>query len=234
MKPAQPEDEYAIFISDIMSVLMVVFLFIAITFIQNVKKKDDQAKEIVENFEVVNEKIIDAIKLEFFDEFSDWNALVDPVTLSFQFNSPDVLFKKGSSELTENFKNVLDDFFPRYVNIIQNEEYKDQIKAIQIEGHTSSEWDINSEGLKSYIKNMELSQSRSANVLEYVLRMHEFGANDVLLRNMMASVGYSSSQLIYKDTGAQIIEDKDASRRVAFRILTNGEQKLIEITEQNI
>ena len=38
MKPAQPEDEYAIFISDIMSVLMVVFLFIAITFIQNVKK----------------------------------------------------------------------------------------------------------------------------------------------------------------------------------------------------
>ena len=121
MKYKEQQDEYAIFISDIMSVLMVTFLFIAITFIHNVQKKDDYAKEIVENFEVINEKIIDAIKMEFLDEFSDWNALVDPLTLSFQFNSPDVLFKKGSSELTENFKSVLDEFFPRYIEIVKNE-----------------------------------------------------------------------------------------------------------------
>ena len=76
-------------------------------------------------FEDYLEKIIDAIKMEFLDEFSDWNALVDPLTLSFQFNSPDVLFKKGSfskplqlifqlkigkpsSPLTPTGKNVLD------------------------------------------------------------------------------------------------------------------------------
>ena len=233
MKYKEQQDEYAIFISDIMSVLMVTFLFIAITFIHNVQKKDDYAKEIVENFEVINEKIIDAIKMEFLDEFSDWNALVDPLTLSFQFNSPDVLFKKGSSELTENFKSVLDEFFPRYIEIVKNEAYREQIKAIQIEGHTSSEWDINTQGLQAYTKNMELSQSRSANVLEYVLRMNDIGNEDIWLRNMMSSVGYSSSRLIYEDTGAQVLEDKDASRRVAFRILTNGEQKLNIISKQN-
>ena len=80
---------------------------------------------------------------------------------------------------------------------------------------------------------MELSQSRSANVLEYVLRMNDIGNEDIWLRNMMSSVGYSSSRLIYEDTGAQVLEDKDASRRVAFRILTNGEQKLNIISQQN-
>lgn len=225
------DDEYAIFISDIMSVLMVIFLFIAITFIHNVQMKEENAKEIVESFEVVNEKIIDAIKMEFLDEFSDWNALLDPVTLSFQFNSPDVLFKKGSSELTDNFKSVLDDFFPRYIEIIKNEDYINQIVAIQIEGHTSSEWDIHSEGMDAYSNNMELSQTRSASVLEYVLRLNNIGEEDIQIRNMMSAVGYSSSRLKYKDTGAQIIEDIEGSRRVAFRILTNGEQKLTEITE---
>ena len=230
----QSDDEYAIFISDFMSVLMVIFLFIAITFIHNVQKKDDYAKEIIENFEVVNEEIIEAIKAEFLDEFSDWNALVDPLTLSFQFNSPDVLFKKGSAELTENFKNVLNDFFPRYIEIIKRDDYIKQINSIQIEGHTSSEWDYKSKGIEAYTNNMQLSQNRSAKVLEYVLKLNDFGNKNIRIRNMISSVGYSSSKLIYKDTEGQIIEDKVASRRVSFRILTKGEEKINEISKINI
>ncbi|MED5475645.1 MAG: OmpA family protein [Candidatus Neomarinimicrobiota bacterium] len=227
----QSEDEYAIFISDFMSVLMVIFLFIAITFIHNVQKKDDYAKEIIDDFQIINEEIIDAIKAEFLDEFSDWNALVDPVTLSFQFNSPDVLFKKGSSELTDKFKQVLNDFFPRYINIIKQENYLDQIKSIQIEGHTSSEWDKDTKGLNAYLKNMELSQERSAKVLEYVLKSNDFGEKNITLRNMISSVGYSSSNLLYADINGEYTEDRDASRRVAFRILTKGEKKIEEVSE---
>jgi outer membrane protein OmpA-like peptidoglycan-associated protein len=230
MKPKFKEEGFGVFVSDIMSVLMVIFLFIAIAFIQEVKKKTDEAKDIVENYEQVKEEIIEAIKLEFLDEFSEWNALVDPLTLSFQFNSPDVLFKRGSSELTPKFKMVLNDFFPRYLDVIKKDNYINYISAIQIEGHTSSEWDGRNQGLPAYLNNMELSQSRSAKVLEYVLKIEGIGEADVWTRNKITSIGYSSSQLKYKEIGPKIIEDKISSRRVAFRIVTDGEKRLDQIS----
>jgi len=229
----EQEDEFAIHVSAVMSGLMVVFLFVAITYIQNVKNENDEAKEIVEHFEEVKEEIVESIKIEFLNEFSEWNALVDPETLSFQFNSPDVLFKRGSAELTPSFKNMLNDFFPRYLEIIKNENYSEYISAIQIEGHTSSEWDGNTKGLKAYIENMELSQLRSSEVLEYVLRMEDIGSTDIWTRNKISSIGYSSSQLKYIQSGQQLIEDESGSRRVAFRIVTDAEQRLDQISNPN-
>lgn len=230
MKHNTQEEGFGVFVSDIMSVLMVIFLFIAIAFIQEVKKKTDEAKDIVEDYEQVKEEIIEAIKLEFLDEFSEWNALVDPLTLSFQFNSPDVLFKRGSSDLTPEFKTVLNNFFPRYLEVVKKEEYIDYISAIQIEGHTSSEWDGKNQGLSAYLNNMELSQLRSAKVLEYVLKMENIGDTDVWTRNKITSIGYSSSQLKYIEIGPRVVEDKTASRRVAFRIVTDGEKRLDQIS----
>ena len=48
---------------------------------------------------------------------------------------------------------------------------------------------------------------------------------------MISSVGYSSSNLLYADINGEYIEDRDASRRVAFRILTKGEKKIEEVSE---
>ena len=236
-KHYEKEDEFAIHVSAIMSGLMVVFLFIAITYIQNVRIENVEAKDIVENFAEVKEEIVESIKIEFLNEFGVWNALMDPSTLSFQFNSPEVLFKKGSSELTPRFKEVLIDFFPRYIEILKNEVYQNYIYAIQIEGHTSSEWDRKTMGLSAYIKNMELSQSRSSKVLEYVLKMDGIGNEDIWTRNRISSIGYSSSQLKYKEKGKQIqqlVEDKSSSRRVAFRIITDAELRLDQISSDNI
>ena len=227
------EDEFSIHVSAIMSGLMVVFLFVAITYIQNVRIENVEAKDIVENFAEVKEEIVESIKIEFLNEFGVWNALMDPSTLSFQFNSPEVLFKKGSSELTPRFKEVLIDFFPRYLEILKNEEYQDYIYAIQIEGHTSSEWDRKTIGLFAYIKNMELSQLRSSKVLEFVLKMENIGNTDIWTRNRISSIGYSSSQLKYKQFGQQVIEDESGSRRVSFRILTDAELRLDQISNPN-
>ena len=40
----------------------------------------------------------------------------------------------------EQFKSILDSFFPRYIDILQN--YQKDIIAVRIEGHTSSDWNI--------------------------------------------------------------------------------------------
>ena len=42
---------------------------------------------------------------------------------------------------------------------------------IRIEGHTSSEWFDQSTGNEAYLNNMELSQNRARNVLDYILRI---------------------------------------------------------------
>jgi len=227
----EQDDEYSIHISAIMSGLMVVFLFIAITYIHSVKLENDDAKDIVENFEKIKEEIIESIKFEFLNEMGMWNALVDPSTLSFQFNSPDVLFKKGSSDLTPEFKSILNDFFPRYLKILKNLKFREYIYAIQIEGHTSSEWDSKTTGLTAYIKNMELSQLRSAKVLEFVLKIEDIGDTDIWTRNKITSIGYSSSQLKYIEIDPRVVEDKITSRRVVFRIVTDAELRLDQISK---
>jgi len=226
------EGEFSIHVSAIMSGLMVIFLFIAITYIQNLKKENKEAQDIVEKYEEVKEEIIASIKIEFLHEFSEWDALVDPSTLTFQFNSPEVLFKKGSAELTPQFKTVLMDFFARYLKIIKQGKFRQFISAIHIEGHTSSEWG-REEGLSAYIGNMQLSQERSSSVLDFILNLNGIGINDNWTRNRITSVGYSSSQIKYKQFGQKYVEDEISSRRVAFRIVTDALSELSKIVNKN-
>ena len=67
--------------------------------------------------------------------------------------------------------------------------------------------------------------------------MNNIGNIDSWTRNRISAIGYSSSQLKYKEAGGEIqelIEDKGASRRVAFRIVTDAELRLDQISEANI
>ena len=64
-----------------------------------------------------------------------------------------------------------------------------------------------------------------------ILKSNDFGEKNITLRNMISSVGYSSSNLLYADINGEYTEDRDASRRVAFRILTKGEKKIEEVSE---
>ena len=77
-----------------------------------------------------------------------------------------MLFSSGSAELQPKFKEILNDFFPRYVAILSNEKYVNDIEEIRIEGHTSSEWRVEVPAEQAYFNNMELSQNRTRKVLE--------------------------------------------------------------------
>ena len=82
-----------------------------------------------------------------------------------RFKEPEVFFDMGESELKTQFKDILDSFFPRYINVIYT-NYKDKVTEIRIEGHTSSEWEEGADTKTAYFKNMELSQDRTRNVLK--------------------------------------------------------------------
>ena len=122
--------------------------------------------------------------------------------------------------LKPKFKEILDDFFPRYIKVLNRQEYRDNITEIRIEGHTDSNGE--------YFYNMQLSQDRTRSVLQYCFNL--MTEEEILWsKRLITANGLSSSQpILIKGT-----EDKDLSRRVEFRVRTNAEKKLEEIANSD-
>ena len=212
-------------ITDLMSGLMVIFAFIAVVFLAEIKLVLDKVIYVTEGFKDTEQSLYNELMKEFKNDLEDWNAYIDAKTLSVIFKEPDVLFKKGEYAIKEKFKIILNDFFPRYANVLKNENFKDDIIAVRIEGHTSSEWKKDTETKLAYLNNMSLSQLRASRVLQYTLDTNLNGSYD-WIRDRLQAVGFSSSK-VKKDSHGK--EDKKMSRRVEFKVVTNAQDKLYSL-----
>jgi outer membrane protein OmpA-like peptidoglycan-associated protein len=220
------EDGHWISISDLMAGLMVIFLFIAITYIRPIVETQSKIKDIVVAWNNSEIEIYEALWREFKDDLKRWNADLDKETLTVRFKSPDILFDQAEDSLKPRFENILNDFFPRYINVLY--QFKDSIEEVRIEGHTSSEWADSSTQRQAYLKNMELSQARTRSVLGYVLDLPKIQSRrDWVVRHVTAN-GLSSSRLIRDERGR---EDKVRSRRVEFRVRTDAKQQIVRVLE---
>ena len=217
--------EHWISISDMMSGLMMVFLFISIAYMINVVKERDTIKEIAITYNRLQNDLYNDLFNEFKNDLDKWNAIIDRQSLSVRFEAPDVLFQKGSYQLQDKFKAILSDFFPRYLSILTNEKYKNDIEEIRIEGHTSSEWQVDVSSDIAYFLNMQLSQDRTRSVLEYVMSLPQVSDQNEWLKTYLTANGLSSSKLIMTNEN----EDKEKSRRVEFRVKTNSEKRIVKI-----
>lgn len=210
---------------------------------EKISQELTQIKGIAEAYQNNQLAIYEALKKAFpDDELSEdkLNAEIDKETLTFIFKSSDSLFDNASANLKEKYKQALTVFFPKYIQAIL--PYKDSISEIRIEGHTSSEWnvfpkeiknkDMDIKDLYGYFGNMNLSQDRTNSVLNYVLndlRTEIPNEYRKWLRDHTAAVGLSSSKPILDENGN---EDKNKSRRVTFRIITNADSKIQQILQQ--
>lgn len=233
-KNKNQEDSYWLTISDLMSGLMIVFLFISISFMRYTQiEKDkvaierDKIKNIAVAYQENQVEIYNALNDEFINDLPKWNASIDKHTLSFQFNAPEVLFDIGKSNVNIKFQNILSDFIPRYLAVLSN--YKNSIDEIRIEGHTSSEWRYKTSEDKAYFYNMQLSQERTRSVLEYAYNIKKINNEQrQWIKEKFAAVGFSSSKIIKDISGS---EDKERSRRVTFRVITNADIQIKKIIE---
>lgn len=216
-------------ISDLMSVLMIIFLFIAISYMHNVQQNQLNVKKVAVAYQELQTDLYLELWEEFREDLPEWKAVIEKDTLTIRFEEPEVLFSIGSYELSEKFQIILNDFFPRYVRIISSEKYKNNIEEIRIEGHTSSEWNGESENMEAYFFNMSLSQNRTRSVLKHCLGLLEESEILAWSRKHITANGLSSSHLITNTDG---VEDKQKSRRVEFRTKTNAEKKVVEIIER--
>jgi outer membrane protein OmpA-like peptidoglycan-associated protein len=215
-------------ISDLMSGLMIIFLFIAILYIQPLQKIKINVEGIATAWREGEADIYAALQSEFSADLTKWNAELDKEDLVFRFKSPDLLFDTGSDQMKPEFRKVLSDFFPRYLRALKPFVDRGFIEEIRIEGHTSSVW-TGQTADEAYFLNMGLSQDRTRSVLRHALTLQEVAPEVVWARPLVTANGLSSSRPILTTDGR---EDDERSRRVDFRIRTTTQNRLNEIVEQ--
>lgn len=233
---APEEDTPWVSVSDIMSGLMIVFLCIAVLFMQAQGKSIKSQKEIAQKYDQVQGDLSKALVMEFQkEELERWGAELAGDGLVVRFKDPSTMFTGGEAELTSGFEAILDEFFPQLVKVLQQESFRPHIREIRIEGHTSSEW-MRARGLRlpeeqTYLLNMELSQRRAFSVLAYVLDLRQgIQGMEVDLRKWLRATGLSSSQIVYLEAKQE--EDPIRSRRVEFRVVTDAEDSMKRIVAQ--
>ena len=222
------EEDQWLTVSDLMAGLMIIFLFIAITYIRDIKLENARIRDIAVAWETSREDIFDALKDEFSDDLAGWDAELRKEDLAIRFRAPDIMFAAGDSAINPEFKAILDEFFPRYIQILST--FKDQIDEVRIEGHTSSDWAGTTNKNFAYFQNMELSQDRTRAVLEYGLLLPAI-TNEVRewARKYLTANGLSSSQIQIDQAGN---EQREISRRVEFVIRTRAEEKISCILDE--
>lgn len=241
MRKTQPaerladENPFSLSLGDLMAGLLLIFILVlsfTMLDLMEKEKRDDKLQQVLlkifTDYADLRGDLYIALETEFEEDLQRWNAVLDNQTLSLRFKEPEVLFEQGKADVRSDFKEMLDDFFPRYVQILKQPKYVEAIAEIRIEGHTSSEWseDVSSE--EAYILNMELSQDRTRSVLQYVLQIPAISSNRSWIRQYLTANGLSSSKLI---THLDSTENSEESRRVEFRVRTNAEKQLEKIKE---
>ena len=224
------ENPFGLSMGDLMAGLLLIFVLLLSFLMLDLMEKKKSQQERVEKYQLLREKLYLDLKSEFQNDLQKWKAVLDRENLSVRFREPKVLFDQGKYEVQLAFKEILDDFFPRYIRILRQKQYINEISEIRIEGHTSSEWSGETSQEDSYILNMELSQDRTRSVLQYVLSISEIAPNRVWLKKHLTANGLSSSKLIANLDGD---ENPEESRRVEFRVRTNIEKVVDELLGEN-
>ena len=136
-------------VADLMSGLMVIFMFIAIAYMYEIKDEMNGVIYITEGYKDTEHSLYEELYKELKNDLEDWNAYIDAKTLSVVFKEPDILFEKGKYKIKPRFKMILNDFFPRYINVLSSKKFRKNVASIRVEGHTSSEWKMDTPERKS-------------------------------------------------------------------------------------
>ena len=190
--------------------------------IENAQKELAATKSELQDIVGIRTDIIGALQ----GAFNNTGMKVDAQTGSITFSS-DVLFQFGSYALTNESKAVLQEMIPRYLEVLLQDQYRDYIAEIIIEGHADTQ--------NSYQTNMELSCNRAKAVAEFCLDDSNGLSEEQILRlqQLLTVNGRSYSSPVYiKDAAGNDTTEVDmaASRRVEIKFRLKEDEMIEKIT----
>lgn len=210
-------------VSDLMTGLMVIFLFVAVAYIA-------ESDKIITRFVDTQNQLKQELDNHFNTNKEKWNMVIGD-DLSIRFTRSSVLFDTGKDSISSGFKAILNEFVPSYLDVVLNEKYVSSIKEIRIEGHTD---DVPFPGLDRdpYIANVILSQRRATSVLRYIRNMECYRRlpenHKERLQYWFTANGLSYGHTLDEDNNETFVSrkdiDRDRCRRVEFRIITNSDK----------
>ena len=224
----QDEANFGLSIGDVMTALLLIIILVMMNALSTLRAETDKTNE----FEATRKHLNAELYREFEPDFKRLYLDVDTVNGVINFSSPTVLFDACSETVKLDFQVILQEFYPRYLEVLTQKEFKDVIDEVRVEGHTSSDWGgcrgftcpLDADGLPdAYLCNLRLSQNRSFEVLNFLLQIDEEERD--WFQDKAVAMGYSYSNLVYYPYTK--VENIGASRRVSFRALLDYEQFMV-------
>ena len=220
----EENNQFSLSTGDLMAALLLIFVLLLIGTMLKLQEEFDSKSDIAERYTELQINLYNDLYTEFSDDLDRWQAEID-TNLTIRFIEPSVLFDPGEDRLKETFKTRLNEFFPRYINVIRNAKYREHIDEIRIEGHTSIEGKKGMNEHDAYFYNMKLSQDRTRSVLQYCLDLLNSDIQ-IWTREKATANGLSSVRPISEN---ETKNGRKQNRRVEFRIKTDAEQQIREM-----
>lgn len=144
--------------TDLLTAILLCFMLIFIIMMVIKSLQIKEMKETLDQIMGVRAELVKQLRTEFED--SSYGIEVDEKTGAIIFNT-EILFNYDEAKLKEDSFTFLDEFVPRYLDVLLESGYEDYVAEIIIEGHT----DRNG----GYLYNLELAQDRAYSVAAYIL-----------------------------------------------------------------
>jgi outer membrane protein OmpA-like peptidoglycan-associated protein len=194
--------------------LCFILIFIAMMVIKSFQI--EEMKRTIDQIMGVRVQLVNDLK----EEFDGSGITVDEDTGAIIFET-DILFEYDKADLKPDSYQFLDEFVPKYLDVLLSEGYEAYVAEIIIEGHT----DRNG----GYLYNLELAQDRAYSVASYIL------GNDFPYKNIQEHLAgkLTVNSKSYTDfrTDEKGEYSAEASRRVEFKFRLKDEEILNKTRE---
>src|SRR5690625_353980 len=144
--------------TDLLTTILLVFILIFIAMMIIKSLQVEEMKETLDQIMGVRAELIQELKLEFEDSAA--GVSIDEETGAIIF-STEILFDYSQADLKQASFTFLDEFVPKYLDVLLGGEFEPYVAEIIIEGHTDRDG--------SYLYNLELAQDRALSVATYIL-----------------------------------------------------------------
>ena len=191
--------------------------------IENARNELTATQQELEDIVGIRTDIIGALQTAFNNSAMS----VDAQTGSITFSS-DVLFRYNSAALSADSRSTLQEIIPMYLDVLMQDQFKEYIAEIIIEGHTDTDG--------TYESNMELSYNRAYSVARFCMDSKNGLTEEKIeqLKSILTVNGRSFSQPIYvTDAQGNPTDQVDmaASRRVEIKFRLKEDEMIEKIEE---
>ena len=219
-------------VSDLMTGLMVIFLFITVSYMSQMRKN----QRVLDDYVETKNQLHDSLSSRFQGD----KTVEIGKDLSMKFTQATTLFEPAKADISYDFKVTLSNILPRYFDILLNSDFRDKIVEVRVEGHTD-DVPFPQRDQDSYIANIMLSQERALEIVKYIRKMSYYKnlskEDQKQLQFWLTANGLSYGKAIDSNGEYTFYSDKPInrtkSRRVEFRIVTSGEELLVDFVNKN-